>query len=98
MAASGHVYVAELGSTYLGHLVEHLALGTQPARITVRDMQGGILVEWGETDGPDGGRHFSPHGIACDSRGDLYLSETPATYTLGQAPRDWGLVRKYHRV
>jgi hypothetical protein len=42
--------------------------------------------------------YFSPHGIAVDSRGDVYVSEVPVSYTRGHAPKDWSVVRKYVRM
>lgn len=96
--AEDNVYVAELGSIYLGHLVQNLILGEMPARVTVRDLNGRVLAEWGEEDPFGTGRYFAPHGIAVDSRGDLYVSEAPASYALGEAPSDWGVIRKYIHV
>lgn len=72
---AGNVFVAELG--------ERAALFpfmTPPwgkdrvARISVLDLQGKVLTRWG--DDPAGGVQFvAPHGIAVDSRGDVYVGE-----------------------
>jgi sugar lactone lactonase YvrE len=94
--AEGNVYVAELGCVFFGG--PEPDLDKPPGRVTVRDLSGKILVEWGEKDPLGTGMYFCPHGIAIDSRGDLYVSEVPASYTRGLAPADWNVLRKYVRV
>lgn len=42
--------------------------------------------------------YFAPHGIAIDSRGDLYVSEVAVSYSHGAAPADWTMLHKYVRV
>ena len=68
------MYVAEVGGIFMG-ATKDPALDNPPARITVRDMLGRILSEWGMEDPLGAGRYFSPHNIAFDSRGDLYVGE-----------------------
>ena len=66
--------------------------------VTVRDLTGKTLTTWGRKEPQGAGRFFSPHGIAVDSRGDLYLNEIPSTYTHSTAPPDWPVLHKYVRV
>jgi DNA-binding beta-propeller fold protein YncE len=90
----GYVYVAELGARWL-----HGRTGEQAqpaARISVRDRAGRMLAGW-ELDGKRG-LFAAPHGIAIDSRGDLYVSEVSFAYTRGAAPPDTPVLRKYGRV
>jgi sugar lactone lactonase YvrE len=96
MDAAENVYVAEEGCVFL-YGTEPI-LDRPPARITVRDTGGAILSEWGEIDPLGSGRYFAPHGIAVDSRGDLYISEVTTSYNFGKAPADWGVLRKYART
>lgn len=92
--AEHHMYVAEVGGVFMGEP----DLGRPSARITVRDLTGMILAEWGEQDPLGAGQYFSPHGIACDSRGDLYVGEVGVSYPGGRAPADWCVLRKYVRA
>jgi sugar lactone lactonase YvrE len=53
------------------------------ARMTVRDLNGNVLSQFGDDD-PDGdpcsaARFTSPHGIWVDSHGDLYVGEVSQT-------------------
>jgi DNA-binding beta-propeller fold protein YncE len=72
----GRVYVAELGERSglfpfmtrpLGH--------DRPGRISIRDLDGQAITTWGGDDPYAPGSFFAPHGIAVDSRGDVYVSE-----------------------
>ncbi len=94
--AHGTLYIAELGTVFLEGPTP--ILDKPPARITVRDAGGTILSEWGEPDPTGAGRFFAPHGIAVDSRGDLYVGEVPLSYAAGAAPSDWPVLRKYVRA
>jgi hypothetical protein len=93
--SAGNLYIAELGFTFLTGPTP--LLDKPPARVTVRDIHGRILAVWGEKDPYGSGMYFSPHGIAGDSRGDLYVGEVPASYTSGAAPKNWPVLRKYIR-
>jgi len=94
--AEGNIYIAEVGCVFL--YGRKALLGKPPARITMRDSRGNILSEWGEDDPEGAGLYFAPHGIAVDSRGDLYVSEVTTSYNFGKAPPDWGVLRKYIRI
>jgi hypothetical protein len=95
--ADDNMYVAEVGGLFMGETKEP-ALSNPPARVTVRDLTGKILSEWGMEDALGAGKYFSPHNIAFDSRGDLYVGEVAVSYPGGSAPADWTVLRKYVRV
>ena len=66
------VYVGEyhcgIGTNWMG-------TGLGP-RVSVMDGDGNVLARVGEqTYGDESGRFYSPHGIAVDSRGDIYVAE-----------------------
>jgi hypothetical protein len=57
-------------------------------RISIRDLEGIVLACWGGEEGRsnDAGLFMSPHGIAVDSRGIIYVGEvcdTGAGYDRG---------------
>jgi DNA-binding beta-propeller fold protein YncE len=81
----GNYYTAELGRTVQGPPgAKHVVEDALSPRITVRDSSGAILAEWGA---PEPDRvFFAPHGIAIDSRGDLYVGEVSASNSHGLAP------------
>ena len=69
-------YVGELWAG-LGTNITGTNLGP---RITITDLQGNVLARLGDQSfGPEPGRFFSPHGIAVDSKGDIYLAEVSYT-------------------
>lgn len=68
------------GVAYVGQLPTHLAVNADypniGACVTVCDLQGQCLARLGDTcvgEGP--GQFTAPHGLAVDSRGDLYVGE-----------------------
>lgn len=44
-------------------------------RISIVDNDGKVLAQWGGESSHEPGQFVAPHGIAIDSRGDLYVSE-----------------------
>ena len=70
-----HIYVGELngsgppgGAPGLGH------------RVTIYDLEGKRVSLFGAEDEGEGAGHFiAPHGIAVDSKGDVYVSEVSFT-------------------
>jgi DNA-binding beta-propeller fold protein YncE len=80
----GYAYVAELwrpkgkGSFRLGFMPDD-----RPGRVTIFDACGNIVARWGAStvSRTAPGNFIAPHGIAVDSRGDLYVCEV--SYTFG---------------
>ena len=74
----GLVYVAELFSGVATN-VTGMRIGP---RITVLDRRGNVKARLGEHSfGAEPGRLYAPHGIAVDSRGDIYLAESSHSET-----------------
>ncbi len=97
MDNDGHIYVAELGERAALFPFMHAPYGQdRPARVSVLDIQGQVLTRWG--DDPDGPLQFAaPHGIAADSRGNIYVSEV--RQAAGADPATWRkAVRKLART
>ena len=92
--ADDNMYIAEVGGIFMG-VTKEPDFDSPAARITVRDLKGRILSEWGMEDPQGAGRYFSPHNIAFDSHGDLYVGEVAVSYPGGAAPEDWRVLRKY---
>ena len=94
--AEQNLYVGEVGGIFM--FGQEARLDQRGARITVRDLEGNVQSEWGEEDPHGAGRFFAPHGVALDSRGDLYVGEVTFSYSHRQAPPDAKVLRKYARV
>jgi hypothetical protein len=61
-------YYGGIGTNYKG-----TQLGP---RVSIMDTQGNVLARLGEQSyGDEPGRFYSPHGIAVDSKGDIYVAE-----------------------
>jgi len=93
----GYVYVAELGERAALYPFQPAPWGQdRPARVSILDLQGKTLARWG--DDPDGPTQFaSPHGIAVDTRGNVYVSEVREAAGADRAT--WRkAVRKFERV
>ncbi len=72
----GRVFVAELGErSGLFPFMRRPMGHNRPGRVTVRRLDGDVIARWGGDDPYAPGSFFAPHGIAGDSRGDLYVSE-----------------------
>lgn len=85
--AEGMFLLAELGRVNKAEgPSRELDLSAHTGRITRRDPSGRILEELTSTGRPGRETFFAPHGIALDSRGDLYIAETYVTFFRGQAP------------
>jgi DNA-binding beta-propeller fold protein YncE len=70
-------------------------------RISIYDLQGSMLTRFGDAQEGEGPTQFiAPHGVATDSRGDLYVGDV--SYTVrGQhmkPPRYLKCLRKFARV
>ena len=73
----GNVYVAELGFRAGMWPGTTAPSGNAPGgRVSVFDQYGELRARWGGGENPCApGDFFAPHGIWCDSHGDLYVAE-----------------------
>ena len=53
----------------------HVYVSELQHRVTVLDSGGKVLARWGGESSREPGRFVAPHGIAVDSRGDVYVGE-----------------------
>jgi sugar lactone lactonase YvrE len=99
--AMGNVYVTELAwrvgdNSYSFGPVTKL----RHARFSVFDPTGRLLARWGTPDPMAPGSFAAPHGLALDSKNDLYVSEVTWTFAVsrGRAPEDCHTFQKFARV
>ena len=60
-----------------------------PSRIGVYSSSGQLLARWGAGEYGTPGETYAAHGIAVDSRGDIYVGEVrPAYYREDQSQAD----------
>lgn len=81
IAATGDIYVAELGF-HAGHWPgsPDPAPDAPGGRVSVFYQSGVLRARWGGGRNPcAAGDFFAPHGIAVDSRGDVYVCEVVAS-------------------
>src|SRR6266540_1088026 len=94
----GRAYVSELwwhkGQTSQRHgpITE-----ARYGRVSVYDREGRVLARWGSQDQVAAGSFAAPHGIAVDSRGDIYVSEVTWTFAVsrGLAPAGTHAFQKF---
>ena len=69
----------------------------KPARLSVFDKDGKVLARWGTADATAPGSFAAPHGLAVDSRGDIYVSEVTWTFAVSRnrAPADTHTFQKF---
>jgi sugar lactone lactonase YvrE len=96
----GLIYVADLWwrvgqtSPRHGRIVEE-----RFGQVTVLDQRGGVVGGWGGTPPGTPSGFTAPHGIAVDSRGDVYVAEVSWTFgvRIGDVPVDVPTIRKFTR-
>jgi sugar lactone lactonase YvrE len=54
-------------------------LAEAPRRISILDLDGKVITQWGEEGAEPGQMVDHPHGIWVDSHGDIYMCEVPFT-------------------
>jgi DNA-binding beta-propeller fold protein YncE len=96
--ADGRAYVSELwwhpGQTSQRHgPIQEARYG----RVSVYDTEGRVLTRWGSPDACAPGSFAAPHGLAVDSRGDIYVSEVTWTFAVsrGLAPAGCHTFQKF---
>jgi sugar lactone lactonase YvrE len=67
------------------------------ARMSIYDRNGKVLARWGNPDMTEPGSFAAPHGLALDSKNDLYVSEVTWTFAVsrGRAPEDCHTFQKF---
>jgi NHL repeat len=95
---AARMYVGEAGPSY------NTSFPNLGPRISVIDTSGRLLARFGDIGyGHAADRFIAPHGIAVDSRGDIYVGEVahaawPTLYPGQPAPADLRTLRKLRRV
>jgi sugar lactone lactonase YvrE len=67
------------------------------ARMSIFDKNGKVVARWGTPDMTASGSFAAPHGLALDSKNDLYVSEVTWTFAVsrGRAPEDTHTFQKF---
>ena len=67
------------------------------ARMSIFDKDGKVLARWGTPEVTAPGSFAAPHGLALDSKNDLYVSEVTWTFAVsrGRAPEDCHTFQKF---
>mgnify|MGYP001588639503 FL=1 len=98
--AQGRVYVTEL-AWHEGDTSQSLGPITKGkerhARMSIFDKEGRVLARWGTPQVTAPGSFAAPHGLALDSKCDLYVSEVTWTFAVsrGHAPADCHTFQKF---
>jgi sugar lactone lactonase YvrE len=81
--ANGRIYVGELAYRVGENSVSMGDIATElPARLTIFDLEGRVVSQHTELPGPDGTQPLvAPHGVAIDSKGNLYIAEVSFSNT-----------------
>ncbi len=96
--AQGRAYVSELwwqpGQTSRRY---GPAGEIKSGRVSVYDRDGRVLARWGGPDPTAAGSFAAPHGIAVDSKGDVYVSEVTWTFagSRGYVPESCHTFQKF---
>ncbi len=89
--AKGNAYVTELWWHIGDHSYTHGPITkAMHARLSVFDKDGKLLSRLGTPEATAPGSFAAPHGLAVDSKGDVYVSEVTWTFAVsrGRAPED----------
>ena len=94
----GRAYVTEL-AWHEGDVSQSFGRVKTPrhARMSIFDKDGRVLARWGTPDSTAPGSFAAPHGLALDSKNDLYVSEVTWTFAVsrGRAPADCHTFQKF---
>ena len=98
--AQGRAYVTELAWHEGDHSFKNgpvTKANERHARMAVYDKNGKAITRWGTPQVTEPGSFAAPHGLALDSRGDLYVSEVTWTFAVsrGHAPADCHTFQKF---
>jgi sugar lactone lactonase YvrE len=106
------IFIDKEDRVYVGELVWRAGMKSfrrgpieaeEPARLSIFDIEGNVLLRWGSGVGPDAaqpGQFVAPHGIWVDDRGDIYLAEVTDTIGVrpGIVPEGTHTFQKFARV
>ena len=72
----------------------------EPARLSIFDIEGNVLLRWGGPDAAKPGNFVAPHGLWVDNRGDIYMAEVTDTIGVRQGfvPEGTHTLQKFTRV
>ena len=94
-----NMYVAEMGLVVQGDADHPQFFPDAPhGRITVRNLSGDILAEWGALDPMGTGLYYAPHCMGLDFQKNLYVGEVAGSYSRGRAAHDKPVLNKYVRL
>lgn len=67
------------------------------ARLSIFDRNGKVISRWGTPEATAPGSFAAPHGLAVDSKNDVYVSEVTWTFAVsrGRAPEDCHTFQKF---
>lgn len=81
MDKDGLIYVSELWWRVGQRSMMHGPIAEdKPGRVSVLAPDGKVLARWGGPDRCAPGMFVAPHGLAVDSRGDIYVAEVTQTF------------------
>src|SRR5215207_4871704 len=87
------IFIDKDGLVYVGELVWRAGMQSfrrgpiaheEPARLSIFDLDGNVLLRWGGADAAQPGNFVAPHGIWVDDQGAIYMAEV--TDTIGVKP------------
>jgi len=96
--AQGRAYVTELWWHVGDKSYTHGPITkAMHARVSVFDSSGKVIARWGTPDATAPGSFAAPHGLAVDSKCDLYVSEVTWTFAVSRnrAPADCHTFQKF---
>jgi DNA-binding beta-propeller fold protein YncE len=109
MTRPGDLFIDGEGTVYLGEMDwkagERNMWGepfkeSRPATLSIRDLDGNIVTQWGTTEPCADGSFVSPHGLWVDSKGSIYVGEVTKTSLsrYGTWQEDCHTVQKFARI
>jgi len=96
----GLIYVTELWRPVepgQGSFIHGYSDHDQPGRVSVYRKDGKVLARWGDDSKNRSapGNFIAPHGLALDSRGNLYVSEVSCTFGARAGRLSWDECRNH---
>jgi DNA-binding beta-propeller fold protein YncE len=103
------IFIDDQGLVYVGELVWRAGdysarrgpiAAEECSRLSIYDLDGNVLLRWGDSDPTKDGYFIAPHGIWVDDEGSIYMAEVTNTIGVsrGLAPPDAHTFQKFARV